>query len=190
MKTNKFTRLFKTIYQIIEYIWFMYIKGDAVLFSKRLGVKIGNDCQILANPLKVFGTEPWLIKIGNHVDITSGVKFITHEGGIWCARGIEKKYNMLDTFAPIVVGDNVLIGLDSLIMPGVTVGNNVIIAAHSVVTKDIPDNTVVAGVPAKSISTIDLFMEKLNKREFFQTKNMSAKEKKKYLQSIHPEWFE
>ena len=175
---------------MVEYIYFMYIKADAVLYARKLGVRIGDNCQILANPLKTFGTEPWLIKIGNHVDITSGVKFVTHEGGIWCARGIEDKYKMLDSFAPIIVGNNVLIGLDSLIMPGIRIGNNVIIAAHSVVTKNIPDNTVVAGVPAKPVSTMEKFLEKFSKRQFFVTKKMSAEEKKNYLKNIHPEWFE
>ena len=91
---------------------------------------------------------------------------------------------------PPKIGNNVMIGVHSLIMPGVHIGNNVIIAGHCVVTKDIPDGAVVAGVPAKQISTVDKFMEGMKNRELVPTKHMSAHEKKKYLEKLHPEWFE
>ena len=50
---------------------------------------------------------------------------------------------------PITIGDNVWIGGHAVINPGVTIGNNVVIAAGAVVTRDVPDNVVVGGVPAK-----------------------------------------
>ena len=50
--------------------------------------------------------------------------------------------------APVTIGDNVWVGARSVILPGVTIGNNVVVAAGSVVTKNIPDNVLVAGVPA------------------------------------------
>ena len=91
---------------------------------------------------------------------------------------------------PIIVGNNVIIGLDSIIMPGVNIGDNVIIAAHSVVTKNVADNTIVAGVPAREISSFEKFLEKFTKRQFYHTKFMSPHQKKVYLQEIHPEWFD
>ncbi|TXH27032.1 MAG: hypothetical protein E6Q96_07015 [Cyclobacteriaceae bacterium] len=54
-------------------------------------------------------------------------------------------------FGDICLGDGVLVGANSFIVPGITVGNKVIIGANSVVTKDIPDNAIVGGVPAKII---------------------------------------
>lgn len=56
--------------------------------------------------------------------------------------------------APVILGDNVWVGMRSLIMKGVTIGDNSIIAAQSVVTKDVPSNTVVGGSPAKFIRII------------------------------------
>ncbi|WP_315459831.1 sugar O-acetyltransferase [uncultured Streptococcus sp.] len=56
---------------------------------------------------------------------------------------------------PVTIGNDVWIGGNVTILPGVTIGNNVVVAAGAVVTKDIPDNCVVAGVPAKMIKTID-----------------------------------
>ena len=179
----------KKIIKKVVKIYYMYIKRDKVAYARHLGVKIGEHSQILTDPQIAFGTEPWLIQLGNHVDITFGVQFLNHEGGIWCARGIDSKYEKMDCFAPITVGNNVMIGVHSLIMPGVHIGNNVIIAGHCVVTKDIPDGAVVAGVPAKQISTVEKFMEGLKDRELFPTKNMTAQEKKKYLKKIHPDWF-
>ena len=181
--------LFYRIFKRLERFFYLYIKHDNIAYAKHLGVRMGEKCQILADPKSAFGTEPWLIKLGNHVDVTHGVQFLTHEGGIWCARGLNPELEKMDTFSPITVGDNVLIGLESLIMPGVHVGNNVIIAARSVVTKDIPDGAVVGGVPAKQISTIERFMEGFMEKELVPTKKMLQPQKRTYLQSIHPEWF-
>lgn len=65
-------------------------------------------------------------------------------------------------------------------MPGVTIGNNVIICAGAIVTKDIPDNSVAVGIPTKPIVTIEEYVEK-NKETFVYTKNLSYEEKKKVL---------
>lgn len=60
-----------------------------------------------------------------------------------------------------------MIGAKSIIMPDVRIGNNVVIAAGSVVTKDIEDNSVVGGIPAKKIATFDSLVEKrLNSKSF------------------------
>lgn len=179
----------KTFLKKLEKLWYVNIKGDRIGYARKCGVIIGKDCQILGDPVLAFGTEPWLVKIGDHVDITYGVQILTHEGGIWCARGIDDKYKKLDCFSPVVIGNNVMIGVNSLIMPGVHIGNNVIVAGHSVVTKDIPDGMVVAGVPARPISTLEKFMEGLGKREVVETKNMSQAKKRQYLEKLHPEWF-
>ncbi|MBP6872851.1 MAG: acyltransferase [Bacteroidales bacterium] len=52
---------------------------------------------------------------------------------------------------PILIGDNVWIGMRAIILKGVTIGNGSIVAAGAVVTKDVPPNTVVGGVPARVI---------------------------------------
>ena len=177
------------IYRKLIRIWYLYIRKDRITYARKLGVRMGERCQLLCDPLFAFGTEPWLIRLGNHVDVTAGVEFLNHEGGIWCARGIDSKYEPLDKFLPIVVGDNVMIGVHSLIMPGVTIGNNVIIGGHSVVTKDVPDGTIVAGIPAQPISTVEKFMARLD-QDCVPTKHMTQEQKHTYLKKIHPEWFE
>lgn len=172
-------------------ILYSHILHNNIKCAKKLGVRIGNDCRVLDDPGRVFGTEPWLIHIGNHVEITHGVQFLSHEGALWCVRGLYPEMSDLDQFKPTYVGDNVMIGLNSIIMPGVIIGDNAIVGAHSVVTKDVPSNTVVAGVPAKPISTIDAFITAvLNSKYTVHTKGMSSGEKRAYIEKEHPEWFE
>lgn len=143
---------------------------------RRLGVKIGRNFSITGEVS--FSSEPYLITLGDDVRISSNVNFVTHDGGMHVIR--QYKNIPADSFGKIVVGNNVFIGMNSIIMPGVNIGSNVIIGAGSIVTKDIPDNSVACGVPAKVIESIDDYYEK-NKKNIDLTKNYTQEEKKKYL---------
>lgn len=147
-------------------------------YARSLGVKIGKGCEIYSGI--IWGSEPYLIKIGNNVRITQGCKFVTHDGGLWVLRRKYKKPN-IDKFGKITIGNNVHIGWNSIIMPGVKIGNNVVIGCGSIVTKDIPDNCVYAGVPAKKIEDIETYYNKI-KDHVIETKNMSSTEKKKIIE--------
>lgn len=145
---------------------------------KRGGVQIGNGCTI--NKDVIFGTEPYLISIGNNVRLTSGVKMVTHDGGLFVPRNLGLIDQRADKMGRIRIGNNVNVGWNAIIMPGVTIGNNCIVGAGAIVNKDVPDNSVVAGVPARVIETIEEYVEK-NKDMVVLTKDMSRKEKKAYL---------
>ena len=92
--------------------------------------------------------------------ITDGVKFITHDGGTLLFRD---RIPDLEITKPITVGNNVYIGNNTIILPGVTIGNDVVIGAGAIVTRDIPDNSVAVGVPARVIKTADAYFEKIQK---------------------------
>jgi acetyltransferase-like isoleucine patch superfamily enzyme len=115
--------------------------------ARHNGCQIGTGCFIGS---KFWSSEPYLIKIGNNCAITSGVKIFTHGG----ARVMRHKHPNFDCFGKVVIGDYVYIGSNSLIMPGVTIGNNVTIGAGSVVAKCIPDNVVAVGNPCRIIKNI------------------------------------
>lgn len=107
-----------------------------------------------------FGVEPHLISFGNNVKVASGVRFLNHDifGDVIFYKN--KMNYHIRRVGKIVVGNNVLIGSNSMIMYDVTIGNNVIIAAGSCVTKDVPDNTAVGGVPARPIGTFEAYETK------------------------------
>lgn len=144
---------------------------------KRDGFKMGIGCEVY--PGVKFGTEPYLITIGDYVRITADVRFITHDGGVWVIRNLKNKHD-LDKFGMIQIGNNVMIGTGAVIMPNTMVGNNCIIGAGSIVTKNVPNNSVVAGVPAKVISSIEDYYKK-NSNQFLTTKGLDKNEKKRRL---------
>ncbi len=160
--------------KIYEKIMFLI---NPIEYSRKIGVNIGHNCRFLSVNKGTFGTEPYLIHIGNHVTVTSGVKFITHDGGVWVFR--EKNPN-IDVFGQIEIGDNVFIGLNSIILPGTVINNNVVIGAGSVVKGLLESDSVYAGVPAKYIMSIDEYEKKiLQKADFIRSKDYV--EKKNYL---------
>lgn len=155
---------------------------STVGYARKLGVKVGDSCFIADR--HHWSSEPFLITIGSYCQITERVKFFTHGGG----QVLRDKIPDFDAFGKIQIGDWVYIGSGSMIMPGVTVGNNVLIAAGSVVTKSVPPRVVVAGNPAKIICTIDEFYEK-NKKYNIKTKGKTNSEKKELLLSLPDDRF-
>lgn len=128
--------------------------------------------------------EPYLVTIGNNCQITMGVRFFTHGGG----QVIRNVIPNFDAFGKINIGNYVYIGNNSLIMPGVTIGDNVLIAAGSVVTKSIPPGYVAGGNPARIICTLEEYMAR-NKRFNTNSKSLSKKEKKELLRSLPEDRF-
>lgn len=124
-----------------------------------------------------WGTEPGLITLGDNVYITDGVKFINHDGGTLLFRD---RVPDLEITKPITVGNNVYFGNNVIVLPGVTIGSNVVIGAGAVVSRDIPDNSVAVGVPAKVIKTADEYFEKLQ-RESLHLGHLKGQEKDKAL---------
>ena len=100
-----------------------------------------------------------LITIGDRVLIAPDVKMYCGEHAInaterFGTREDGSKY-LISTTRPITIGSDVWIGGNATILPGVTIGNNVIIGAGAVVTGDIPDNSVAVGVPAKVVKKLE-----------------------------------
>ena len=148
--------------KILRYLYkiylFVFFKLNPIKCSLKIGVQFGNNCKIYGCSPNMWGTEPFLISFGDDVFITDGCKFLTHDGGTLILR---KRNPSLEITKPIKVGSNVYFGIDSLVMPGVTIGDNVIIASRSVVTKNIPSNVVVAGTPARVIKSLDEYFDKI-----------------------------
>ncbi len=125
--------------------------------AKAAGLQIADDCRMEGLPF--FGTEPYLISIGKHVLISSKVVFLTHDGSTYLFRDTPE-YHRVMKFGRITVHDNCFLGYGCTILPGVSIGPNAIVAAGAVVTKDVPPNSVVGGVPAKVLTTLSDYADK------------------------------
>lgn len=85
---------------------------------------------------------------------------------------------------PITLGDNCYLGNDVTLMPGVTIGNNCIVGTGSIVTKDIPDNSVAVGIPAKVIKSTNEYLEKI-KKESLHLGHLKGQEKDRALMDYY-----
>lgn len=165
---------------MIKRIWrkiyrFVLIRRNPVAYAKKIGVNGFENGRIYGDVS--WGTEPWLITIGKNCHITAGVAFITHDGGTLLFRD---RVPDLEITKPITLGDNVYIGSYTIVLPGVHIGSNVVIGAGAVVSRDIPDNSVAVGTPAKVIKTCDEYFEKIQK-ESLHLGHLKGREKDQAL---------
>lgn len=130
-----------------------------VRYLRKIGCRIGeNTIFFVPDKTSIDITRPYLIEIGDNVKITQGVTLLTH-GYDWSV--LSFVFNeLIGSAGKVKIGNNVFIGFNSTILKGVTIGNNVIIGANSLVNKDVEDNVVVAGNPAKVIMTIGEYYNK------------------------------
>ena len=151
---------------------FLFNRLNPVRYARWIGVDVGENCRLIGVS---YSSEPYLITLGDHVS-ASFVRFETHDGGVWILRDTNPD---CDIVKPIVVGNNVFIGFGSIILPGMTIGDNVVIGARSVVTKDIPANTIAAGVPARAIKSTDEYEASCD-RYIENTKRLSTTDKRAF----------
>ena len=160
--------------------------GTRIFFSlenqaKLAGVHMGNHNFISSH---FWSTESYLISIGNHCQITEGVKLFTHGGG-----GAVRSFSpSFECFGKVTIGDYVYLGNRVMVMPGVTIGDHVLVAAGSVVTKSVPSNVVVGGNPAKFICSIEDYYNR-NVKYNLDSKGLSAAKKKVLLLSLPEDKF-
>jgi acetyltransferase-like isoleucine patch superfamily enzyme len=119
---------------------------------------VGENCSI---NLAASFTDPAYVRIGRNC-VLSDCTLIGHDAVIHMLANIYRK--RIDAVGKIDILDNCFIGHASVILPNVTIGPNSVVAAGSVVTKDVPPGMVVGGVPAKALCTVDELMKKFETR--------------------------
>ena len=116
------------------------------------GMKVGKNCHGLS-AATIDYAHCWLIEIGDNVTFAPQVYLLAHDAST-------KRYLDYTKIAKIKIEDNAFIGARALIMPGVTIGKNAIVAAGSIVTKSVPEGSVVGGNPAKIIAKTEDYINK------------------------------
>lgn len=134
----------RSLFRWIKHIIGCFIRYFFILFFKISGIKIGKSCMISLGAK--LDLRRGSIIIGNNCTITHGCVILSHDAA---AAKLNKKSEFITR-----IEDNVFIGVNSVILPGITIGENSIIGAGSVVTKDIPPNCIAAGNPAKILKVI------------------------------------
>lgn len=149
--------------------------GKYIAWLRKQGVQIGEHVTIYSpRNCLIDVTTPWLLSIGDYVKITHGVIILTHDYSWAVLRQLpEQKGRILGAQSPVVIGNNVFIGMNAIITSGVTIGDNVVIGAGSVVTRDCESNGVYAGNPARRIMSIEEYRDKRVKEQFAEAQKMA-----------------
>ena len=142
----------------------LLIARDPIAYARRVGVTVGQDCWFVGVVRGMFSTEPYLITFGDRVAMASGVRFITHDGGGYYFR---QEFPEIEVVGRITIGDDVMLGLNAILLPGADIGARSVIGAGSVVSGVLPPDGVYAGVPAKFVCSMDDYRERLLKRAVF-----------------------
>jgi acetyltransferase-like isoleucine patch superfamily enzyme len=145
------------ILDLIEQAIFSMDSERYSAYLRKKGVVLGTGTKFFGKPL-IDLTRPCLVEIGNHCVFTDNVRFLTH-GFDWSV--LREKYGeVLGSTGKVVIEDNVFIGMSAIILKGVRIGRDTIIGAGSIVTHDIPANSVAAGNPCRVIMTLDEYYKK------------------------------
>lgn len=143
-----------------------YIKATSSEYIEQLrlgGVKVGKGTVVFdTDKVEIDVGRPELLEIGNNVFIHRDCVILTHDWTGWCFVNSDKEF--YPSHAKVKIGDNVWLGERVMVLKGVTIGNNCIIGAGAIVTKNIPDNSIAVGVPARVICSYDEYKKKRSEK--------------------------
>lgn len=133
------------------------VKRTRYLRKRKVFRNLGENCIIENRIVPLYSN---LISIGNNVHLASGVRLITHDITHIMINNIEGSNQINEKIGCIEIGSNVFIGAYATVLYNVKIGDNVVIGAGSIVTRDIPSNCVVAGVPARIVSSFESYVNR------------------------------
>lgn len=144
--------IFKRIYRhLFPKVYTLKELSNLTIESLRAcGAKVGENVDIISSSIDTLGGV--LLSIGNNVTIT-GSRILTHDASTYKCLGYTK-------LGEVTIGNDVFIGIGTIILPNTHIGNKVIVGAGTIVAHDIPDNSVVTGNPFRILCTYDDYMEK------------------------------
>lgn len=169
-------RFLKNKLNNLELRWARTSPKRYVAYLRKKGVAIGDGCKFYSGlkTISMDTTRPSLIEIGNDVAFNKNCKLVTHDYATKVFLTTHQEF--IASSGKIKIGNNVSFGMDCTVLKNVTIGDNCFIGLGSVVTKNIPSNSVAIGAPAKVIATIDEY--------FIKRKEESVQEALEYARSI------
>lgn len=133
-----------------------------IKYLRSKGISIGNDCVFVSpNTAYIDIMRPSLISIGNDVHMNKNFTIMSHDFSHSVFISLYGEF--LSSSGSVTIGNNVWFGTNVTVLKGVTIGDNCIIGAGSIVTKSIPANSVAVGVPCKVVCTIEEYYKKREK---------------------------
>lgn len=146
---------------------------------RKMGADIGEGAVFFdSTTIKIDEGDLHMLTIGKNFQCTGGVTILTHDYGWSVTKAIYG--DVLGSVRPVQIGDNVYIGRNAMILPGAKIGNNVIIGANSVVTKEIPDNSVAVGSPCRVIYSIEEYYERRRSAQLDEAVDIIRRYYKRY----------
>ena len=162
--TGIFFKIYFVVYRIYLYVLYnldhkLYM-SRYIPFLKKIGIKINGNPRYINYNVKFDSTNNYsLIELNDNCVVTGSTLILTHDFSIYhAAIGCNKitkndpEFKITDR---VVIGENAFVGANCILLPGVTIGKNAIVGAGSVVTKDVPDDVIVAGNPARIVKNIE-----------------------------------
>lgn len=150
------------IQKMINKIYKLYYTSSSERYLKYIkmgGVKVGDGtCVLDPKHIQIDMSRPELVEIGKNVFLHRGTIILTHDWASWCF--VNSHNDFLPSHGKIKIGNNVWLGENVTILKGVTIGDNVIIGLGSVVTRDIPSNSVAVGIPAEVVGSYEEYYKK------------------------------
>jgi maltose O-acetyltransferase len=143
------------MHDILTKVYFRYIRPDLVKKLVKRGLVVGKNFRVQEEVI-IDDSHCWHIIIGDDVTLAARVHILAHDAST-------KRYLNYTRIGKVRIGNRVFIGTSSIILPGVTIGDDVIVGAGSIVTRDIPNGVVSAGNPARVLCSIEEFLSRRRK---------------------------
>lgn len=143
----------------IKKIWHGRSNEVYIRWLRKKGIEIGENVLFRDRMTTLIDySRPALVRIGNNVDINRHFQILTHDWGSYVFRN--KYHDFVNSEGEVNIGNNIYFGTNVIILKGVTIGDNCIIGAGSVVNRSIPANSVATGNPCRVVCSLDEYYEK------------------------------
>ena len=143
----------------IQKIWYGRSNSSYIKYLRKNGVEVGENVLFRDRFTTLIDiSRPALVSIGNNVDINRHFQILTHDWGCYVIRA--KYHDFVNSEGGVRIGNNIYFGTNVIILKGVTIGDNCIIGAGSIVNRSVPANSVATGNPCRVVCSLDEYYER------------------------------